>query len=133
MWLFRRILKISLWAKITNETFLRSGNRKRELIDIINKRKIASLGHIMRNEKYQFLRLMKDGRIEGKRGIGRTKMSEFPNIRQWTEIHYIQTLKPWITIRRRRRWTHKFIYNLLFQFGICHIQLIVDIKTIFKD
>jgi len=65
MWLYRRILKIPWTARLTNE----------EMFESIEKRKTAYLGHIMRNTKYQFLHLLIEGKIEGRRGIGRKKMS----------------------------------------------------------
>ena len=82
MWLYRRILKIPWTARETNEEVLRRVNKERELFDIIKKRKTAYLGHIMRNKKYKFLQLMIEGKIEGKRGMGRKKMSWLRNIRK---------------------------------------------------
>lgn len=46
----------------------------------------------MRNHKYQFLHLIIEGKIEGRRGLGRKKMSWLRNVRQWTGIRDIQTL-----------------------------------------
>ena len=77
---------------MTNEEVLRRVNKERELFHVVKKRKTAYLGHIMRNEKYRFLQLMIKGKIEGKRGIGRKKMSWLRNIRQWTGLRDIQTL-----------------------------------------
>lgn len=92
MWVYRRILKIPWTAKIRNEEVLRRINKDRQLFDTIKKRKTAYFGHIMRNEKYNFLQLIIEGKIEGRRGIGRKKMSWLRNIRQWTGLHNIQTL-----------------------------------------
>ena len=48
----------------------------------------------MRGERYEFQRLILQGKIEGgKRGIGRKKLSWLRNIRQWTGIHDFQTLQ----------------------------------------
>jgi len=46
----------------------------------------------MRNTKYQFLHLLIEGKIEGRRGIGRKKMSWLRNIRQWTGLNDVQSL-----------------------------------------
>ena len=92
MWLYRRVLKISWTERKTNEEVLRLVSRERELFEIIKKRKTTYLGHIMRNEKYRFLQLVIEGKIEGRRGMGRKKMSWLRNIRQWTGIRDIQTL-----------------------------------------
>lgn len=109
MWLYRRILKIPWTAKMTNEEVLTRVNRERQLFETIKKRKTAYLGHIMRNEKYQFLQLMIEGKIEGKRGIGRKKMSWLRNIRQWTGIHDVQTL---IHTARSREAMENVIANI---------------------
>lgn len=92
MWLYRRVLKIPWTARATNEEVLRRANKRRTLFETIKKRKTAYLGHIMRNERYQFLQLLIEGKIEGRRGIGRKKMSWLRNIRQWTGLHDIQSL-----------------------------------------
>jgi len=48
------------------------------------------------NERYQFLQLI----IEGKRGIGRKKMSRLRNVRQWTGLRTMHT------IRNKEEWTN---------------------------
>jgi len=75
MWIYRRVLKIP-W---TNDEVLRIINKDRELLDTIKRGKTAYLGHVICNERYQFVQLL----IEGKRGIGRKKMSWLRNVRQW--------------------------------------------------
>lgn len=92
MWLYRRILKIPWTAKVTNVDVLASVNKERELFNTIKKRKTAYLGHIMRGEKYKYLQLVIEGKVEGRRGMGRKRLSWLRNIRQWTGIHNIQTL-----------------------------------------
>ena len=44
------------------------------------------LGHIMRGRKYNFLRLILNGKIEGRKWIGRKKLSWLRNMRQWTGL-----------------------------------------------
>jgi len=46
---------------------------------------------------YQFLQLIIEGKIKGKRGIGRKKMSWLRNVRQWTGLR-----------RMRRRRTNAY-------------------------
>ena len=104
MWLYRRILKIPWTAKVTNEEVLKRVNQQRQLFDTIKERKTAYLGHIMRNEKYQLLQLIIEGKIEGKRGLGRKKMSWLRNIRQWTGIKDVQSLIH--TARNRELMSH---------------------------
>jgi len=75
----RRVLRIPWTARRTNDKILRIINKDSELLDTIKRRKTAYLGHVIRNERYQFLQLI----IEGKRGIDRKKMSWLRNVRQW--------------------------------------------------
>jgi len=54
--------------------------------------------------------LIIEGKIEGKRGIGRKKMSWLRNVRQWTGLRTIQELMH--TIRRKREeWTNVIANN----------------------
>jgi len=86
MWCYRKMLKISWTDKVTNEAVLQRINKERELLTTIKKRKSAYFGHIMRADKYEVLQLIIQGKIEGKRGIGRKKCSWLRNIRDWTGI-----------------------------------------------
>jgi len=73
MWVYRRVLRIPWTSRRTNDEVLRIINKDRELLDTIKRRKTAYLGHVIRNERYQFLKLIIEGKIEGKRGIERKK------------------------------------------------------------
>lgn len=104
MWTYRRLLKISWTDRITNEEVLNMMQKERELLNIIKKRKTSYLGHIVRNEKYNILQLILEGKIEGKRGIGRKQLSWARNIRQWTGLKTIGELIN--TARDRDRFQH---------------------------
>nr|CAH7754601.1 unnamed protein product [Callosobruchus chinensis] len=75
MWTPRRMLKISWTEHVRNDDVLRmAGLEDRELFEHNQKRKISYLGHIIRGERYEFQRLILQGKIEGeRRGIGRKK------------------------------------------------------------
>ena len=109
MWLYCRILKIPWTARLTNEEVLRRVDKERELFELIKKKKTAYLGHIMRNPKYQFLHLLIEGKIEGRRSIGRKKMSWLRNIRQWTGLLDVQSL---IHTARNREAMENVIANI---------------------
>lgn len=87
MWLYRRMLKIPWTAKVTNEEVLRRIGRRRKLMMIVKIRKTTYLGHILRNDKYSLLHVIMQGRIEGKKGIGRKKKSWLRDIREWTNLN----------------------------------------------
>nr|CAH7751671.1 unnamed protein product [Callosobruchus chinensis] len=95
MWTLRRMLKISWTEHVRNDDVLRmAGLEDRELFEHIKKRKISYLGHIIRKERYDFQRLILQGKIEdGRRGIGRKKLSWLRNIRQWTRISEFQSIQ----------------------------------------
>jgi len=84
MWFYRRMLKISWTKKISNLQVLQTINKERELLTTIMNRKSRYLGHIMRNDKYQLLQLILEGKIAGKRRPGRRTTSWLKNISQWT-------------------------------------------------
>nr|CAH7767171.1 unnamed protein product [Callosobruchus chinensis] len=95
MWTLRRMLNISWTEHVRNDDMLKmAGLEDRELFEHIKKRKISYLGHIIRGERYEFQRLILQGKIEGeRRGIGRKKLSWLRNIRQWTEISDFQSIQ----------------------------------------
>ena len=86
MWLYRRMLKISWTERITNLEVLERMCKDQELLTTIKRRKAAYFGHIFRNNKYSFLQLIVEGKIEGRRGIGRKRFSWLRNLRQWFNI-----------------------------------------------
>lgn len=86
MWTFRRMLKIPWTHHITNEEVLRKMRRDRELLLTTKRRKTAYLGHVYRNPKYDILKLIIEGKIDGKRGPGRRQHSWLKNIRDWTHM-----------------------------------------------
>ncbi|VEN38199.1 unnamed protein product [Callosobruchus maculatus] len=45
----------------------RRTGREKEIVDIIKKRKLEYLGHIMRGKKYELLQLIVEGKVQGKR------------------------------------------------------------------
>ena len=87
MWMYRRMLKISWTDHITNEEVLRRMNKERELLVTVKKRKACYLGHIFRSEKYNLLQLIVQGKVEGRRGIGRRRISWMKNLREWLNVN----------------------------------------------
>lgn len=84
MWCYRRILRISWVDHVTNNEVLRRMGRECEITAIIKKRKLEYLGHIMRNEeRYGFLQLVLQGKVYGRRGPGRRRISWLQNLRKW--------------------------------------------------
>lgn len=87
MWCYRRILRISWVDRITNEEVLRRMDKEREVLNNIKKRKLEYLGHIMRNEhRYSLLQLILQGKVLGRRGPGRRRISWLHNLRKWFSL-----------------------------------------------
>lgn len=87
MWCYRRILKISWVDRITNDAVLRRMGKEREIVNNVKKRKLEYLGHVMRNEqRYNLLQLILQGKIFGKRGPGRRRISWLQNLRKWFSL-----------------------------------------------
>lgn len=83
MWVYRRMLRISWMSKVTNVEVLQKMNKTVEIMFTIQKQKLQFLGHILRNNKYEFLQLILQGKIQGKRGVGRRRISWLRNLREW--------------------------------------------------
>lgn len=83
MYLYRRILRISWVQRVTNEEVLRRMGKQKELLLTIKHRKTSYIGHVMRGDKYEFLRLIIEGKIQGKRSIGRRQNSWLKDLRRW--------------------------------------------------
>lgn len=83
MYLYRRVLRISWVQKVTNEEVLRRMGKQKELLLTIKQRKTRYIGHVMRGDRYEFLRLIIEGKIQGKRSIGRRQNSWLKDLRRW--------------------------------------------------
>uniref|UniRef100_A0A8D8MAZ5 Uncharacterized protein n=2 Tax=Cacopsylla melanoneura TaxID=428564 RepID=A0A8D8MAZ5_9HEMI len=84
MWTYRRMLKISWTDKISNIRVLQKLNKEKEIIVTVKIRKLEFLGHIMRNEsRYLLLQKILQGKVHGKRGPGRRRISWLKNLRTW--------------------------------------------------
>lgn len=85
MWLYRRILRVPWTDHVTNVEILRRMEKEKEVLTTVKARKIQYLGHIMRNEsRYHLLQTILQGKIPGKRSVGRRRISWLKNIRAWT-------------------------------------------------
>ncbi|KAF6212602.1 hypothetical protein GE061_013128 [Apolygus lucorum] len=94
MWCLRRMFRISWVQRVRNtEVLRRAGLEDRQLFKDVKRRKIGYLGHVFRGDRYAFQRLVLEGKIEGRRGIGRKQLSWLRDIRRWTGIHDFATLK----------------------------------------
>ena len=85
MWLYQRMLNLTWRDKRTHVSILNQLNVKRELFGNIVKRKLTFFGHTIRNKNTRLIPDIIEGKIEGRRGRGRPKISYMDNIKQWTD------------------------------------------------
>ncbi|CAH2266464.1 jg23611 [Pararge aegeria aegeria] len=80
------MLAISWTLKVSNEEVLRRVNQRRELLHTIKIRKVACLGHVLRQERYELLQLIMMGKLQEEEALVAEKKSWLRNIREWTGI-----------------------------------------------
>ena len=94
MWMYRRIMRIPWTERVTDVEVLRRLQQKEKvLILTIKKHKLQYLGHVMRGDKYQLLQLIIQGKIMGKRSIGRRRNSWLKNFREWYNCNNCQLFR----------------------------------------
>lgn len=76
MWCYRRMLRI-----------LERLQTERTLLSTIKRRKLEYFGHMIRGPKYRPLQIIMQGKVEGKRPIGRKNLSWLRNIRTWCGLN----------------------------------------------
>ena len=85
MWVWRRIEKISWMDHVKNEEVLKRAGEKRELVEMIVKRKKNWIGHVMRGEG--LLREVMEGKMFGKRGRGRPRIGMLSVLLEGDKFH----------------------------------------------
>src|SRR6476661_7895128 len=78
MWVWRRMGMVSWMDKRTSEQVLSSMNEKRSLIKTIWDRKKNWIGHVVRGDGV--MKLVIEGRMEGKRPRGRPRMGMIDDV-----------------------------------------------------
>src|SRR5271163_39453 len=78
MWIWRRMEKISWTERKSNEEILRLVGEERCMLEVIAKRKKVWIGHVVRGDG--LLKLVIEGRMEGKRSKGRPRMGMIDGI-----------------------------------------------------
>lgn len=95
MFINRRILRIPWIQKVTNDEVLQRMGKQKELLDTtIKERKMQYLGHVLRGERYELLRLIMEGKVQGKRSVGRRENSWLKDMRRWFERSSSQIFRP---------------------------------------
>ena len=114
MWIYRRMLKVPHKQHIRNEDILVGLKVRPQLMKMIKERKCRYFGNILRGERYEYQRLLLEGKVDGKRGRGRPKNTWFRNIRDWIEIYCAAAARKsqdrdqwWSMVSKSPRWIWK--------------------------
>ena len=83
-----------------NESVLAKASLNRELISVVQRRKLCYFGHLMRHDSLQ--RDLLEGMIEGKRYKGRPRNQWSQNVREWTGLSFEKSKRETL---HRRRWS----------------------------
>ena len=97
LWTYRRMLKISWTAKVSNEEVLEKVKPAARVMDNLKVSKLKYFGHINRHETLQ--RELLNGKPEGRRGRGRPRIMWIDNITKWTNMQIVEARRA--TLRRR--------------------------------
>jgi hypothetical protein len=84
MWLWRNMEKVSWKDKKTNEDVLKLVGESRHIVDIIIERKKNWIGHVLRGDS--LMRLVLEGRMEGKRPRGRPRRGMIDDISEGSYV-----------------------------------------------
>jgi len=91
-WL-RKILRVSWTAKKTNELVLNNAWVNRELLDIVEARKLAYYGHTMRKQGICLEKEVMQGTMPGARRRGRPQTAWMDNINTWTGLFVEESIR----------------------------------------
>ena len=99
IWCYRRMMRICYTEHKTNNEVLDMVTSKRASLCIIKKRKTEYFGHLIRMNGLQCLLL--EGKVNGKIGKGRARITWMENIKMWTELKYSECVRP---AEDREKW-----------------------------
>lgn len=83
MWVYTRVLRVSWMDRVTNQAVLERLHAEPEIVFTIKKRKLEFLSHFARGTRYEFLQLIMQGKIVGRRSVGRRRNTWLRNLREW--------------------------------------------------
>lgn len=104
MYCYRRMMRVSWTQKVSNEKILEKMNKSLEILSTIKRRKLQYLGHIMRGEKYELLRVIIEGRIAGRRSVGRRQNSWLKDLRRWLGCSSLDIFRGAVSRIRTAMW-----------------------------
>ena len=83
MWIYRRMLGVTYRDRVTNVEVLRRMDCTLSFVERIARRKMKYAGHVMRGSSGGSMLNIMEGRIEGRRRVGRPRRGWIDDIRDW--------------------------------------------------
>ena len=111
-WCYRRMLQISWKKKVSNIEILKRVDTKLHFGIDMWKRKLSFAGHVLRGSGGDSHLLVLEGKINGKRGKGRPRLTWMNNILRWINVGSYAEAKKWAGVRDSWR---TMVVNLLFE------------------
>ena len=93
MWCYRRMLKISWMERISNKEVLQRINCNLHFLKQMKKRKMDYAGHVMRGSSGCTHLYILEGKIAGKRPVGRPRATWMSDIIAWTQLKNYAQIK----------------------------------------
>ena len=86
LWIYRRMLRVSLTDHRTDESILTEVGTTRQLLGFVVRRKLSFFGHTIRDGGCELVKCVIQGKVSGKRRRGRPNTSYSSNITKWTSV-----------------------------------------------
>ena len=102
----RRMLRVSLTAKKTNEWVLNKAGVKRELLDTVEAMKLAYYGHATRKQGSCLEKEIMQGTMPGARRRGRPRTAWMDNIKTWTRLSVEESIRITEDSDKWRKYVH---------------------------
>ena len=93
MWCYRRMLKISWKDKVSNNEVLQRIQSKMHFRKQMQKRKMEYAGHVMRGSSGQIHLYILEGKVAGKRPVGRPRLTWMNDIVSWSKLKNYEQIK----------------------------------------
>ena len=90
MWFYRRLLRIPWTSKRTNISILAELAASREVLEIVDRRRLKYIGHILRNKNTDLMATTLQGKIEARKKPGRPSTTYIENIKKVSNMNIQQ-------------------------------------------
>ena len=95
IWCYRRMLKISWKEEVSNIEVLKRVDTELHFGRDMWKRKLTFAGHVLRGSSGDSHLLVLEGKINGKRGKGRPRLTWMDNVLRWMRVGSYADAKNW--------------------------------------